>query len=539
MNQQTANRLPPLLVLGTERALPDLLINWLDREAEESEITMRTGMLDAFLPVPSGHMAIVVAPHWDPDLRDRVQELSLHIPTLIIGRPEERAYYPDACTWLDEHQMSPQALRHGLHDLFACVQGQLRPLLPRHTWIRQFRARTECEDGLFIQLVSCRWRPAAAGDSAELRLATQQSFEHQLRAQAPDDALLGKLLDDQFVVISRDAEALSKKWMKSFEDDINYLWTAFLSGPAPISNYDDLGGALQKCVRQVERIRMLQSGLGSRALSTTESLVVHDLIRAMRSKEFYLEFQPQFDTHTGRMTGAEALLRWLHPNLGVVPPTTFIRDAEMAGLIRTLGTWAMRETLQAWHRLSEQGVTLRMSVNVSFPEVADPDYAEKVLSLLEEYRVPARCLELELTETAMMLDASVSLYNLQTLKQAGVHIVLDDFGTGFSSLSHLSDLPITGIKLDRAFVTPLSGSDESLPQLHIVSAMLDLARRLGLETTAEGVEDQRCLDVINSLGCDRVQGYFYAQPMSMDKLVERASVHEAVLCDYSGQQSLF
>ena len=539
MTGQPDKKTPVLLVLGTERALPDLLINWLSRETEKYGLKMRTGMLDAFVPIPPGHMVIVVAPHRDGGMRDRVQDVSLHVPTLIIGRAEERAYYPEACTWLDENQLSPQALHHGLMDLQACIKGQLRPLLPRHTWIRQFRARTENETGLYIQLVSCRWRPAAAGDSAELRLATQQSFEHQLRAQAPDDALLGKLLDDQFVVISRQVEQLSHKWVKSFDDDVNYLWTAFLSNPTPISDYDDLGGALQNCVRQVERIRMLQSGLGSRALSTTESLVVHDLIRALRSKEFYLEFQPQFDTHTGRMVGAEALLRWLHPNLGVVPPTTFIRDAEMAGLIRTLGTWAMRETLLAWHRLNDQGVTLRMAVNVSFPEVADPDYAEKVLTLLDDYRVPAHCLELELTETAMMLDASVSLYNLQTLKQAGVHIVLDDFGTGFSSLSHLSDLPITGIKLDRAFVTPLNQNSENLTQLHIVSTMLDLARRLHLETTAEGVEDQHCLEVIHSLGCDRVQGYFYAQPMSLDRLVERACVNEAVLYDYSGQQSLF
>ena len=139
----------------------------------------------------------------------------------------------------------------------------------------------------------------------------------------------------------------------------------------------------------------------------------------------------------------------------------------------------------------------------------------------------------------MMLDASVSLRNLRLLKQAGVHIVLDDFGTGFSSLSHLSDLPITGIKLDRAFVTPLSQLEDNSKQMHIVATMLDLAQRLELETTAEGIEDQNCLEVIHALGCDRIQGYFYAQPMSVDKLIERACVSEAVLCDYSGQQSLF
>ena len=224
----------------------------------------------------------------------------------------------------------------------------------------------------------------------------------------------------------------------------------------------------------------------------------------------------------------------------MVPPTAFIRDAEMAGLIRTLGSWALRETLRVWHILNDRGINIRMAVNVSFPEVADPDYADKVLDLLDETGVPAASLELELTETAMMLDASVSLNNLNRLKLAGVRIVLDDFGTGFSSLSHLSDLPITGIKLDRAFVTPLNHDDENSAQRHIVATMLDLSKRLKLETTAEGIEDQSCLEVIHSLGCDRVQGYFYAQPMSVDKLIERACVQESVLVDYaSGQQSLF
>lgn len=530
---------PALLVLGSERPLPEFLIDWIQQEIAPSHQAVRFGMLSAFVPIPEGNMVIVLAPHDNPYMRDRVQDITTHVPTLIVGHPEDRAFYPEACVWLDLVNITPYSLRHGISELQACVEGHLRPLLPRQTWMLQFRNRMQSGDKLFLQLVSCRWRPAAAGDSAELRFATQQSFEHQLRANAPEDALIGKLLDDQFVILSKDDKNLSTHWLKSFEDNMSFLWTAFLSSPVRLSSYDELGGALQHCVREIECSRMMQSGLGARSLNTSESLVVQDLVRALRSKEFYLDFQPQFDTSTGVMVGAEALLRWLHPNLGIIPPTAFIRDAEMAGLIRTLGCWALKETLNTWHKLNDQGVTLRMAVNVAFPEVADPDYAEKVLGLLDEYQVPPGCLELELTETAMMLDASVSLHNLRLLKQAGVHIVLDDFGTGFSSLSHLSDLPITGIKLDRAFVTPLSQQEDDSKQMHIVSSMLDLARRLQLETTAEGIEDQHCLEVIHALGCDRIQGYFYAQPMSVDKLVERACVSEAVLCDYSGQQSLF
>lgn len=530
---------PVLLVLGSERALPEFLVDWVQQECERSQQNFRIGMLDAFIPIPDGHMVIVLAPHDNPAMRDHIQDISTHVPTLIIGHPEDRAFYPEASVWLDLTHMTPHVLRHGMAELQACIAGHLRPLLPRQTWMLQFRNRIKTDKQIYLQLVSCRWRPAAAGDSAELRFATQQSFEHQLRANAPEDAMIGKLLDDQFVIISHNEKALSAHWLHSFADNMSFLWTAFLSSPVKLDGYDDLGEALQHCVREIEHSRMMQSGLGGRSLNHNDSGVVQDLVRALRGKEFYLDFQPQFDTSTGIMVGAEALLRWLHPNLGIIPPTTFIRDAEMAGLIRTLGSWALRETLGTWHKLNDKGISLRMAVNVSFPEVADPDYADKVLALLEEFQVPASCLELELTETAMMLDASVSLRNLRLLKQAGIHIVLDDFGTGFSSLSHLSDLPITGIKLDRAFVTPLSQLEDNSKQMHIVATMLDLAQRLELETTAEGIEDQNCLEVIHALGCDRIQGYFYAQPMSVDKLIERACVSEAVLCDYSGQQSLF
>ncbi len=118
-----------------------------------------------------------------------------------------------------------------------------------------------------------------------------------------------------------------------------------------------------------------------------------------------------------------------------------------------------------------------------------------------------------------MRDASVSLLNLRQLKAVGIHIVLDDFGTGFSSLSHLSDLPLTGIKLDRAFVSPLPDHG---PQTHIVTTMLELAKKLRLETTAEGVEDRACLEVIRHLGCDRIQGYIYAQPLPLEELISQA-----------------
>ncbi|MAS25098.1 MAG: hypothetical protein CMH99_07045 [Oceanospirillaceae bacterium] len=220
----------------------------------------------------------------------------------------------------------------------------------------------------------------------------------------------------------------------------------------------------------------------------------------------------------------------------MIPPTVFIREAEAAGLIRALGRWTLQQTVRAWQALYERtGERIRLAVNVSFPEIADPWYADQVLELLTQSGMPPRYLELELTETAMMHDASVSLLNLRRLKNAGLHIVLDDFGTGFSSLAHLSELPLTGIKLDRSFVAPVPDNQQ---QLQIVTSMLELAQRLGLETTAEGVESPACLEVIRRSGCDRIQGYIYSQPLSLDELTTQAIAGFGVQADFP-QHSLF
>jgi EAL domain-containing protein (putative c-di-GMP-specific phosphodiesterase class I) len=157
-----------------------------------------------------------------------------------------------------------------------------------------------------------------------------------------------------------------------------------------------------------------------------------------------------------------------------------------------------------------------MAVNVSFPQVADMDFANEVIQALAENEMPHEYLELELTETTVIKDEQITMDNLTQLLNAGIKISLDDFGTGFSSLSHLSDLPISGIKLDRAFVSPLA--DEGA-QAHIASAMIALAKQLELETTAEGVEDFRCMEKIKQLGCDRVQGYYFSRPLALEDLL--------------------
>ncbi len=530
---------PQLLAIGTEKPVPLRIIDWLQQQMAESPQMLHTGMLGDIKLSGDNQMAILFAPSHSDNLRAAAQMISEQLPTLVIGPPEQRIHYPHATVWLDEQQLTPALVRAAMETMKNTRPGTLSSFSSREQIFPKLTWRLVREEKLWMQLVSCRWRPTHPTNMHISRMKSQLAFEQLLRASAPEDALLGRLLEDQFVVISRHRQQLLNPWIHAHDDAVAPQWDAYFSTPMPITADDKPEDVLESCVREMEHQRVLQTGLGNRTLSDTEHEVVNEIGRALRKREFYLEFQPQFDTRTGRLEGAEALLRWLHPEIGIISPAQFIHDAEMAGLMRALGRWVLTETLVAWHHLNDEGVTLRMSVNVAFPEVADPDYARKVLSILEEHKVPPSCIELELTETAMMLDTSVCLENLRTLKQAGVLIVLDDFGTGFSSLSHLSDLPVTGIKLDRSFVTPLGEHEPDSPQMHIVASLIDLAKRLGICTTAEGVEDQACLEQVVRLGCDRIQGFLFARPMPVDKLTRLATQTDPVLDDTSGQQCLF
>lgn len=407
--------------------------------------------------------------------------------------------------------------------LMAATESTQQPPLERDTFFATFRKMlNQCSTPLFIRILQCRWLAPLDNDTAPwaVRHRIQQEFEHIVLSQAPASAVCGRILDDQLVIISNDYYALQAEWFTSQNDSQGSAWMIYSSSVLQIKEFKMLSAVLQEGVQQIARQRLVQEAQFDWSPQQHSLSLYEGLHLAFQREEFFLEYQPQFDSRNGTWVGAEALLRWRHPTLGVIPPTVFIREAEDAGLIQALGHWALRETLLAWGEIQRQtGIQIRIAVNVAFPEVADPYYAEQVIELLQQQEMPAHFLELELTETAMMRDASVSLMNLQSLQQYGVHIALDDFGTGFSSLSHLSDLPVTGIKLDRAFVAPMA---ESGPQAHIVSSMLELAKRLGLETTAEGVEDKRCLELVQKLGCDRIQGYIYSRPLSLEALIQQA-----------------
>jgi diguanylate cyclase (GGDEF)-like protein len=241
-----------------------------------------------------------------------------------------------------------------------------------------------------------------------------------------------------------------------------------------------------------------------------------DLRKAIERDELVLHYQPQVDTQTGSVVGAEALMRWQHPEQGLVPPFKFIPLAEEMGLIGALGEWGLKEACRQMVELQALGLDLpKMSVNVSALQF-NPAFIKQVNEVLQETGLRPSRLELELTEGIMMDDTDATLGALDDLKELGVNLSIDDFGTGYSSLSYLRQMPVSEIKIDRSFVIDMlkNPNDEA-----IVQATIGLAQNLGLEVVAEGVEDVDTLMRLRAMGCNLLQGHYISHPLTAEELL--------------------
>lgn len=239
--------------------------------------------------------------------------------------------------------------------------------------------------------------------------------------------------------------------------------------------------------------------------------------RGLQRNEFELYYQPKIDLSTMTVGGFEALIRWINPERGVVSPAEFIPLAEESQLIHDIGHWVMAEALHQvnqWHDLLPKGV--RIAINVSARQMAQENFAEHLISLAEQFDVPLTRLEIELTETSILTDEVLVKQHLYALRTVGVKVSLDDFGTGYSSLTFLRNLPIDSVKIDRSFVMRLQDDEESQA---IVFSVLELCRRLSLETVAEGVETAEQVAYLAENGCSEGQGYLFARPMPADEVL--------------------
>jgi EAL domain-containing protein (putative c-di-GMP-specific phosphodiesterase class I) len=240
----------------------------------------------------------------------------------------------------------------------------------------------------------------------------------------------------------------------------------------------------------------------------------NQLRQALDQGEFVLHYQPKVSLASGKLTGAEALIRWNDPRTGLVPPGRFIPILEETGLIHEVGRWALRKALEDYLRWRDAGLSaVRISVNVSPLQLRNPGFIAEVRQAIGTDAHVAAGLELEITESVIMQDVKNSIASLQAIRAMGVSIAIDDFGTGFSSLSYLSRLPVDTLKIDRSFVVDMSAGPQGLA---LVSTIINLAHSLQLKVVAEGVETEEQLRLLRVLNCDEMQGYLFSKPVASE-----------------------
>lgn len=246
--------------------------------------------------------------------------------------------------------------------------------------------------------------------------------------------------------------------------------------------------------------------------STKRLAIVSELGRAIRENQLCLYYQPKVQLNEKRCYGFEALIRWIHPELGFVPPCDFIPIAELTSVIHQLTAWVLERAIEQCKRWMDQGMSLSVAVNLSARNLMDDNIAKLVGRLLKKYQLPPARLELEITESSIMTDPTRALRNLNALHGLGVHLAIDDFGTGYSSLAYLKRLPVQTLKIDNSFVRNMM---EDLQDELIVNSTIHLAHNMGLTVVAEGVEDEALLARLTEMGCDEAQGYFIGRPMAV------------------------
>jgi len=345
---------------------------------------------------------------------------------------------------------------------------------------------------------------------------------------AESDRVLARLGDHAFAVFIAELEGqerasgLAQRLLAAVAEPVqidgqHMLLTASIGIAMCPGDAQDLLN-LTRCAEQTARVaaeaggaqhKFFDEALNARAKDRV--VLESELRQALLSDQLRLHYQPKVDARSARLVGAEALLRWQHPQRGLIPPGLFIPLAEDSGLIAPLTDWVLHTACQSLRRWAGQGLTvLPLSVNLPASSLADAGLPEQLSALVQHYGLQPAWLMLELTETMVMREMATAVAVLDRLRQLGFGLSLDDFGTGYSSLSHLKRLPMSELKIDRAFITDVArgGRDAAL-----ASAIITLGRELGLQLVAEGVETQEQAEFLIGRGCSLQQGYWFARPL--------------------------
>ncbi|OPA85486.1 GGDEF-domain containing protein [Pseudomonas fluorescens] len=366
-----------------------------------------------------------------------------------------------------------------------------------------------------------------AGDKLLLALADR------LRAHSGRLGALARLGGDQFALVQAniDQPYEAAELAQSILDDLEAEFALDqepirLRATIGITLFPEDGDSTEKLLQKAEQTMTLAKSRSRNRyqfyIASVDSEMRRrrelekDLREALSRDQFHLVYQPQISYRDQHVVGVEALIRWQHPEHGLVPPDLFIPLAEQNGTIIPIGEWVLDQAcrqLREWH---DQGFTgLRMAVNLSTVQLHHTELPRVVNNLMQIYRLPPRSLELEVTETGLMEDISTAAQHLLSLRRSGALIAIDDFGTGYSSLSYLKSLPLDKIKIDKSFVQDLLDDDDDAT---IVRAIIQLGKSLGMQVIAEGVETAEQEAYIISEGCHEGQGYYYSKPLQAREL---------------------
>ncbi|EPR14634.1 response regulator PleD [Sphingobium indicum IP26] len=376
----------------------------------------------------------------------------------------------------------------------------------------------------------------AAGDQLLARVAGRLREVAMAQASAgAGDCLIGRLAGDEFTLFvpslpdmdsaGRIARAIQFALRERFDLGSQHV---DLGASIGVACYPEHGDTLSALLRSADiamyhakhqgrnRAEMFTTELALEAADRAE--LERDLLLGLQREEFLLEFQPQIEIGSGRVIGAEALIRWAHPERELVMPGSFVPIAEESGAIVALGDWVMGRVCETAARWSQAGVRQRIAINISSRELGQADFFMRLRHAIDAHRAPAIMLELEITESLAMGMKARTLDQIRALRRDGVRIAIDDFGTGYSNLSRLRELPVDRVKIDRSLVRDIAVSAEART---ICSAVVGLIQGLGMEVVVEGVETEAQMEMLRVIGCTLFQGYHLARPMGEEDYLAR------------------
>ena len=401
--------------------------------------------------------------------------------------------------------------------------------------LQQSILHAERNDNLFAVLLIDIDRLKTVNDSLGHAVGDQilKELAGRLQGSVRADDTVARISGDEYVIILQDVGSVEhtvnavSKIMSAFNPVFEYDHHEIgVTASIGISMYPSDGKDFATLLRNadVAMYRAKEDGRNSyqfykeeMTAIAFERLFLENAIRkAIQNEEFFIVYQPQFDMLSRRIIGIEALIRWNHPEQGVVSPGKFIPVAEQTGQIREIGSWVLKQACHQAAQWLEQGFSFgRISVNVAGPQIQQAHFEQHVRQILEQTDLPAEYLELEVTESFVMQGIRHGIGYLHALRQLGVRISIDDFGTGYSSLSYLKSLPIDKIKIDQSFIhdIPIDPNDMAITQ-----AIIALSEAMGLEVLAEGVETREQVEFLTQHGCGQAQGFLYSRPVDQQQI---------------------